>query len=161
MKCLILAAGKGSRITQAGDSKPLVPVAGVPLIERTIVSAHRAGLTDFYVVTGHNAQRVEAFLTDLGLRLGVIITALRNPAWEEGNATSLLRARDEMNENFVLLMAVHVFDEEILRALIRQPLKDGEIILATDHAVTHDPLLDRDDATRVLVEDDRIVDIGK
>ena len=161
MKCLILAAGKGSRITQAGDSKPLVPVAGVPLIERTIVAAHRAGLTDFYVVTGHNAQRVEAFLAELSVRRGVAITTLRNPAWEEGNATSLLRARDELDENFVLLMADHIFDEEILRTLIRQPLKDGEIILATDHAVTDDPLVDRDDATRVLVEDDRIVDIGK
>jgi len=35
MKCLILAAGRGSRLTAEGDSKPLVTVAGLPLIERT------------------------------------------------------------------------------------------------------------------------------
>ncbi len=68
MKCLILAAGRGSRLTRDGDSKPLVPVAGLPLIERTIATAERAGFTDFYVVTGYNAPTLEAFLSDLGSR---------------------------------------------------------------------------------------------
>ena len=61
MKCLILAAGRGSRLPGAADSKPLVTVAGLPLIERTIATARRAGFSDFYVVTGHNAPTLEAF----------------------------------------------------------------------------------------------------
>ncbi len=52
MKCLILAAGRGSRLAGEGDSKPLVTVAGLSLIDRTIATAQRAGFTDFYVVTG-------------------------------------------------------------------------------------------------------------
>ena len=32
MKCLILAAGRGSRISENGDPKPLLPLAGLPLI---------------------------------------------------------------------------------------------------------------------------------
>ena len=43
MKCLIIAAGKGSRLRQQGDSKPLVPILGLPLIERIIRSAMEAG----------------------------------------------------------------------------------------------------------------------
>ena len=39
MKCLILAAGRGSRLSQRGNSKPLIPLLGMPLIERTIRSA--------------------------------------------------------------------------------------------------------------------------
>ncbi|MFV1968710.1 MAG: NTP transferase domain-containing protein, partial [Pirellulaceae bacterium] len=39
MKCLILAAGKGSRLRQRGNSKPLIRLLGIPLIERTIRSA--------------------------------------------------------------------------------------------------------------------------
>jgi NDP-sugar pyrophosphorylase family protein len=52
MKCLIIAAGKGSRLRQQGDSKPLIPILGLPLIERVIRSAIEAGADDFYVVTG-------------------------------------------------------------------------------------------------------------
>ena len=42
MKCLIIAAGKGSRLRQLGDSKPLIPILGVPLIERVIRIAMEA-----------------------------------------------------------------------------------------------------------------------
>ena len=34
MKCLIIAAGKGSRLYRKGNCKPLVSILGVPLIER-------------------------------------------------------------------------------------------------------------------------------
>ncbi|MBW1612904.1 MAG: NTP transferase domain-containing protein [Deltaproteobacteria bacterium] len=47
MKCLIIAAGRGSRLSGKGDSKPLIPLLGLPLIERVILTATNAGLTDF------------------------------------------------------------------------------------------------------------------
>ncbi len=52
-RCLIIAAGKGSRLRQNGDSKPLAPILGVPLIERVIRCALEAGADDFYVVIGY------------------------------------------------------------------------------------------------------------
>ena len=58
MKCLILAAGKGSRLSRKGDTKPLVPLLGLPLIERVIVTARMSGFRDFYVVTGYNGKNV-------------------------------------------------------------------------------------------------------
>ena len=51
MKCLIIAAGKGSRLWQRGNTKPLVPLLGVPLIERVIRSAAAGGCKDCYVVS--------------------------------------------------------------------------------------------------------------
>ncbi|NQT54816.1 MAG: NTP transferase domain-containing protein [Desulfobacteraceae bacterium] len=60
MNCLIIAAGKGSRLLQRGDSKPLVPLLGVPLIERAIRSAVDAGADDFRVVTGYQGERVRS-----------------------------------------------------------------------------------------------------
>ena len=39
MKCLIIAAGQGTRLKSKGEIKPLVPLLGVPLIERIIRSA--------------------------------------------------------------------------------------------------------------------------
>ena len=50
MQCLIIAAGQGRRLRQQGDGKPLVPLLGVPLIERVIRAAREAGADAFYVV---------------------------------------------------------------------------------------------------------------
>ena len=93
--CLILAAGRGTRMQGAGDCKPLLTVGGLPLIERTVATAAKAGLTQFYVVTGHQAPRLEAFLATLGRRHGLAISAIRASNWEAGNAASLL-ARPEV-----------------------------------------------------------------
>ena len=48
MKCLIIAAGRGSRLSSRGDSKPLIPLLGVSLIERVILTAQKSGVADFY-----------------------------------------------------------------------------------------------------------------
>ena len=47
MKCLILAAGQGTRLKSKGEIKPLVSLLGVPLIERVIRSAMEAGVDEF------------------------------------------------------------------------------------------------------------------
>ena len=69
MKCLIIAAGKGSRLKQQGDSKPLIPILGLPLIERVIRTAMEAGADDFLVVTGYREELVRSFLLSLSDRL--------------------------------------------------------------------------------------------
>jgi 1L-myo-inositol 1-phosphate cytidylyltransferase len=43
VKCLIIAAGQGTRLKTKGEVKPLVPLLGVPLIERIIRSAVEGG----------------------------------------------------------------------------------------------------------------------
>nr|HID58125.1 hypothetical protein [Desulfobacterales bacterium] len=160
MKCLIVAAGKGSRLWQRGDVKPLVPILGIPLIERVIRSAVEAGLDDFYVVSGYRGERVRTFLDGLARRCRVKITHVINEAWEQGNGLSVLKARKYLNEHFVLLMADHLFDPSIVHELIRQPPNDGEILLAVD-SYTSSPLVDMKDVTRVKIVDGRVSDIGK
>ncbi len=50
MKCLIIAAGRGIRLSSRGDSKPFVPLLGLPLIEKPLFSIifnlSRTGGTD-------------------------------------------------------------------------------------------------------------------
>lgn len=161
MKCVIIAAGKGERISGQGPSKPLVRLLGVPLIEHTIRTAAEAGFDDFCVVTGYNGQALAQFLNDLGHRMGVRITILENERWEEGNGTSVLRAEEAVDSRFVLLMSDHLFDSEILQRLKDQPLNDGEIRLAVDYGLDANDTVDVEDVTKVLVNDDRINHIGK
>ncbi len=160
VKCLIIAAGKGSRLQPISDSKPLTPILGVPLIERVIRSAIDAGANDFYVVTGYQGGKVRAFLEDLTGRLGVPITTIVNKVWEKENGYSVLRAREYLREPFLLLMADHLFNPAIVRELMEFPLDDNEIILAVD-SNTHNSMVDMEDVTRVKTKDGKILKIGK
>ena len=160
MKCLIIAAGKGRRLRQRGDSKPLVPILGLPLIERVIRSAIEAGASDFYVVTGYQEGRIRAFLSNLTHRLGCRITPIFNRDWEKGNGLSVLKARQYLQEPFLLLMADHLFDPAIARELMALPLSDGEIALGVDMD-TRNSFIDMEDVTRVKTNGDKILNIGK
>jgi CDP-L-myo-inositol myo-inositolphosphotransferase len=161
MQCVILAAGEGSRLDPNGDLKPLFSVAGLPLVERAVVTAHRAGATDIHVVTGYRAPEVEAFLADLTRRRGIPVQPLRNLHWQDGNGRSVLCARDEIDEPFLLLMADHVLDEAILHTLAAEPITPQELILAVDRGIADHDDIDLDDVTRVRLDGTQIVDIGK
>jgi CDP-L-myo-inositol myo-inositolphosphotransferase len=160
MKCLIIAAGKGSRLRQQGDSKPLIPILGLPLIERVIRSAIEAGADDFYVVTGYQERPIRSFLANLTHRLGCRITPILNQDWEKENGLSVLRARQYLQEPFLLLMADHLFDPSIARELMARPLSDGEIALGVDRD-TRNSFIDMEDVTRVKTNGDKILNIGK
>ena len=160
MKCLIIAAGKGSRLKQQGDSKPLIPILGLPLIERVIRTAMEAGADDFLVVTGYREELICSFLVSLTDRLGCSITPIFNEDWKKENGLSVLKAKEYLQEPFLLLMADHLFDPSIARELMALALSDGEIALGVD-GDTRNSSVDMEDVTRVKTKDGKILDIGK
>jgi choline kinase len=161
MKCLILAAGQGTRLRGIAPSKPLARVAGVALVEHVVRAAAAAGASEFVVVTGYEAETVEAFLAELAARTGLRIGTARNPDWARPNGISVLAAADRLDGEFILLMSDHLFDPAILSDLIAADRRGAALILAADFAVAN-PLLDLDDATKVAVgEGGRIARIGK
>lgn len=138
--------------------KPLLPVAGVPLIRRTLLTARKAGLDHFTVVTGYRAQVLEDFLRQE--RSGDInIRWIHNERWRRSNGLSVLRAKGEVPDPFVLLMSDHLFDAQILSRLLETPLPDGHCRLAVDFHPEN--IMDLADATKVEVKDGWIVNIGK
>ena len=64
MKAFILAAGLGTRLKPLTDEIPkaLIPVNGVPLLERNIKYLAAQGVTEFVVNVHHLADKVEDFL---------------------------------------------------------------------------------------------------
>ncbi len=161
MKCLIIAAGKGSRLSKRGDSKPLISLLGLSLIERTILTAKSAGIKDFYVVTGYNGEKLRQYLNRICQTKNINISHIINEEWEKGNGISVLKAKKLLNENFILLMADHIFDESILLKLKGKKIADDEIMLSVDYNIGDNKLVDLEDVTKVLIEDKKIVDIGK
>jgi 1L-myo-inositol 1-phosphate cytidylyltransferase len=158
-QCLILAAGNGTRIRtiSGGLPKPLVDFRGKPIIEHIVQRAHRAGIESFVIVVGYRSDLIRNWFE--GRSLGVSVTFVENPDYHKANGVSALKARNAIHENFLLLMADHLFEPETAEILIQQPLASDEVILAVDSAI--DRIFDLDDATKVLRSGNQIVDIGK
>ena len=159
-QCLILAAGNGSRLIRAsgGSPKPLVQLHGKSLLEHVILGAHEAGIDNFVIVVGYGADAMRQWFADRWLG-GVSVTVVDNFEYHKHNGVSVLKARDQIRDTFLLLMADHIFEPRTARALLEERLAPGEVILAVDPKL--DLVFDLDDATKVRREGDRIVDIGK
>lgn len=161
MDALIIAAGYGSRLQAISESKPLTPIAGVPLIELGVRQAQAAGARRVVVTTGHQGARVEAFLTELSARAGIPIHAERIADWDKPNGHSVMAGAARIDGDYLLMMCDHVFEAAILRQLARQGAPERGVTLAIDRRLDN-PLVDPDDATWVETEPDgRIRAIGK
>ena len=165
MDAVIIAAGYGSRLRDLSNSKPLTPVAGIPLIELGVLQSRAAGVERVTVVTGHEAERVEAFLADLSRRTGVEIHAERVADWSQPNGFSVIAGASRVARmgggDFLLMMADHIFSAEILARLAAVGAPDRGVTLATDRRIDS-PLVDPDDATWVETDaEGRIRAIGK
>lgn len=156
---VILAAGSGSRLAGVrGDvPKPLMTVAGRPLIDHALRHAHRAGCTEAIVVIGHQGARVKAAVEALDTKLTVRFVASPDPSLPNG--VSLLASEPLAASQFFLQMVDHLFVGSALSKLIHQPLDASEGgRLLVDRAPIN---LDLEDATKVQLEGVRVSAIGK
>ena len=160
MNCLIVAAGTGGRLRQRGQSKPLVPVNGVRLLERVITRARSAGVERFFVVSGYRGEEVRAALDVFSAGEAIPIVHVSNDEWQRGNGVSVLKARPFLDGPFLLSMCDHLVDPDILRDLIASTLEPDTVTLAVDFNVAGS-INDLDDVTRVMCSNGRIVHIGK
>lgn len=96
---VIMAGGFGKRLSPLTDGKPkpVLPVGGVPIIERIIVSLVEAGVTRIVVSVFHMADQIRAFCGD-GSKWGATITYIQEdrPCGTAG-ALALLDERPKGN----------------------------------------------------------------
>ena len=148
MDALIIAAGFGSRLRDISDSKPMTPIAGIPLLELGVRQAKAAGASRVVVVTGHEAGRLEAALPALAQRAGIAVEPARVDDWSKPNGWSVLAGAKRTQGDYLLMMSDHIFSAPILAGLAQQGGPDRGVTLAVDRR-TDDPLIDPDDATWV------------
>ncbi len=122
MKGVILAAGRGSRISEhSGDrSKVLLHVEGKPLIDYALRAFQEAGATEVAVVVGHEAEAVRDWIGD-GARYGLDVDFVFNPDYPYGNGRSVYAARAFVGrDSFLLAMADHLMAPGLLKELVTQ-----------------------------------------
>lgn len=137
MKVVIMAGGRGTRIAELFPDipKPLIPVDGMPILEREIRSLASQGFKDLILTVGYLADKIIAYFGD-GSQLGVKIDYFVEET-PLGNAGALFQLKDKIgNEPFFLLNADAAFDVDFNRMLAFHQQHGGIVTLFT-HPNSH------------------------
>ncbi len=152
-------AGTGSRLRGSTDqiAKPLIPIAGRPLISYAIDSFDKIGVKAVHAVVGPNGEELAAAVAPL-LPAHMRFHPISNPNWRKQNGVSLLTAAGKVNAPFFLVMGDHLFQSSILNKLVVQA-DLSRLNLAVDQKIG--AIFDLDDAMKVRTQDGLIAAIGK
>ena len=142
MKTVIMAGGKGTRISQLFPDipKPLIEIKDKdgmsrPVLERELISLRDQGFTDVLLTVSYMHEKIENHFGD-GTSLGMNITYFVEEA-PLGNAGALFKVRDWLgDEPFLLLNADAVFDVDFRRMADYHANKGGLVTLFT-HPNSH------------------------
>ncbi len=150
MRAVILAAGRGERLSPLTDwtPKPLLRINGKPLIGYVIEAFMEAGIEDFIIVTGYLGDHLRKGIEALDIEAE--ITFVHNPDYRLGNASSLLAAKSELQgeDRFLLSMSDHIIEGKLVEAAVRA--FRGKPLLCVDASPRY--LRDVEEATKVLVD---------
>ena len=111
-----MAGGRGTRIAELFPDipKPLIPVAGMPILEREIRSLCAQGFKDIILTVGYLADKIISYFGD-GSQFGAKIDYFVEES-PLGNAGALFRLRKKIGEEpFLLLNADAAFDVDFNR----------------------------------------------
>jgi len=120
MQAIILAAGMGKRLGNltAENTKCMVKVNGVTLIERMLSQLDELNLKKIVVVVGYKGQKLKDFIATLKIKTQIIF--VENPIYDRtNNIYSLSLADDFLKEDSTLLLESDlIFDSQILKDLV-------------------------------------------
>lgn len=137
MKTILMAGGRGTRIAELFPNipKPLIPVDGMPILEREIRSLASQGFKDLILTVGYLADKIIEYFGD-GSQLGVKIDYFVEET-PLGNAGALFQLRDKIGEEPLLLLnADAAFDVDFNRMLDFHKKHGGLVTLFT-HPNSH------------------------
>lgn len=136
MKTVIMAGGKGTRITSVASDipKPMIRINGKPVLEWEILNLREQGFKDIIITVSHLANNIIDYFGN-GSRFGVSIEYYKEEI-PLGNAGALFKMRNKLNEDFLLLNADAVFDIDFNRFVDYHREKGGLVTLFT-HPNSH------------------------
>lgn len=123
MQAIILAAGMGKRLGEytQDNTKCMLIVNGVRLIDRTLEALHSVGVSRVVLVIGYKGQNVIDYV---GTNYkGIPIEYVENPVYNKtNNIYSLYLAKDYlMEEDTLLLESDSIFDSSVVSKLVDDP----------------------------------------
>ena len=123
MQAIILAAGMGKRLGEytKNNTKCMVPVNGVPLIDRVLQQLSGLNLSRVVIVVGYEGQKLIDYIGNEynGLKIEYIFNKIYD---KTNNIYSLALAKDKMQEDDTLLLESDlIFDDRLFSLVVDNP----------------------------------------
>ena len=123
MQAIILAAGMGKRLKELtqNNTKCMVKVNGVSLIDRMLHQIQKQNVDRIVIVVGYEREKLKEYIATLGITRP--ITYIDNPIYDKtNNIYSLSLASDYLCEDDTLLFESDlIFEDSVLDSLVRDP----------------------------------------
>lgn len=123
MQAIILAAGMGRRLKELteNNTKCMVEVNGVPLIDRMLHQIEKQQLSRIVIVVGYEGQKLMDHIAELDIKTPVIY--VNNPIYDKtNNIYSLFLAKEFLcQEDTLLFESDLIIEDSIIDALVQDP----------------------------------------
>lgn len=160
MQVVIMAGGKGTRISSVNSEvpKPMIKIAGKPILEYQINMMERQGIKKIIIVVGHKSDIIREYFRDGsgkspcdGKPFGVSIEYIIEES-PLGTAGALYFLKDKIKEDCLLVNGDIIFDIDLERFYSFHKEKNAAVTLFT-HPNGHpydSAIIDVDDENRVI-----------
>ena len=138
MKAVVMAGGEGSRLRPLTirRPKPMVPIAGKPVMEHILNLLKRHGITEVVVTVQYLASNIEDYFGN-GSQLGMHITYSREDT-PLGTAGSVKNAEEQLTEPFLVISGDALTDYNLTEFINYHNEKKSMATLLLAHV--HNPL---------------------
>ncbi len=130
MQAIILAAGMGKRLKELTkeNTKCMVKVNEISLIERTLTSLDKLGLNRIVIVDGYASDKLRLYIS--GLKVNTKIEYINNPIYDKtNNIYSLWLAKDALTEDDSLLLESDIiFEDSVISGLCNDERKNLALV---------------------------------
>jgi bifunctional UDP-N-acetylglucosamine pyrophosphorylase/glucosamine-1-phosphate N-acetyltransferase len=158
MKAVILAAGVGTRLKPITSSipKPMIPLAGRPLLEHNIIGLKEAGVNEILLIVGYKKKIIKDYFKK-GDKLGVSIEYITQEEYR-GTAHATGYGKDFVkNEPFLMMYGDILVDQVTFKKIIqlyKETNADGLIsLLEVENPQNYGIIsLDRQNYVKEIVE---------
>lgn len=123
MQAIILAAGMGKRLKEltSNNTKCMVKVNGITIIERMLYQIEKRHLKQIIIVVGYEGQKLIDYIETLNIKTPIIY--INNAIYDKtNNIYSLALAKDYLKKDDTLLFESDlIFEDSVIDALLDDP----------------------------------------
>jgi choline kinase len=152
LKLVIIAAGRGSRISSISKGLPkiLIEVFNKTLLEHLIQNCITIGISDIVIVTGHNSDIIHDFISNN--KFDINIELAYNDDWDLPNGISVLASKNNIpqNHDFMISMSDHFYNDDLLLKIKNSDLTNITVNVGADYKT--DAIHDPDDAMKLIID---------
>ncbi len=130
MKAIILAGGRGKRLSPITDyvPKPLIPIKNIPIIEWQIKYLKKYGVNEVIICTGYKTNMIENYLSMKNIGIKIKFSIEKTPL---GTGGAIKRAGKMINDKSFFVINGDILTNIDLRKLSKKPNSIASIELRT------------------------------